>query len=251
MARRKLLIGVSIAGHAALFAGVLGYTVWDLEQVDYRPKVRTSLAVITPPAAEAGPRTSTERQQRKEPPKIAKDLTQPQEKPPATPLPGPAVTTDDGTGAGPGGGTGGGDGPPGGDLCADPGADPGGCEVLPEPPLLPDPPKPPPQQPPRVQNVTPQILKGLRTSGETAIHPPREVVQEMHHSGDLETSASIKLCLDPQGQVASITLTKSTRYAAYDEAILAAARRWRYQPYTVNGIPAPACGMVTFRYKMK
>jgi TonB family protein len=73
----------------------------------------------------------------------------------------------------------------------------------------------------------------------------------MHRSGDLRTSASIKLCLDPRGQVASITLTQSTRYDAYDAAILAAARRWRYQPYTVNGVPAPACGMVTFRYEMK
>jgi TonB family protein len=51
--------------------------------------------------------------------------------------------------------------------------------------------------------------------------------------------------------VASISLKRSTRYAAYDEAILAAARRWIYRPYTVNGTPAPACGMVTFVYEMK
>jgi periplasmic protein TonB len=250
MARRKLLIGISIAGHAALFAGVLAHTVWDLEQVDYRPKVRTSLAVITPPAAEAGPRVSIDRPTpvvTPKPPKIAKELTQPQKTPAPTPAPpDTAVTTGDGTGTGPGDGPPGSDGPPGGDPCAEP----GGCE-LPDLPSLPEPPKPPPPPKPQVHSVTPHILKALRTSGETAIVPPRDVVQEMYRSGQHKTSASLKLCLDTRGQVASITLTQSTKYAEYDAAILDAVRRWRYQPYTVNGNPAPACGVVTFRYEMK
>jgi len=250
MSRRKMLIGISIAGHAALFAGVFVHGVWELEQLDRGPLPRTSLAAIVPPAAEGGaislPEQKLERKPRKEP-KLVKEPRQPRpprDEPRIEPAPGPSTGGTD-TGPGPGGP---GDGPPGGDPCTDP----AGCQPTAMPPPAPPPevPRPPPP-PPAVQTVAPQVLKGLRTSGETALYPPGEVVQQMHRSGDLKTSASIKVCIGTDGAVASIGILRSTRYPAYDEALLAGARRWVYRPYTVNGRPVPVCSVVTFQYEMK
>ena len=243
MSRRKILIGASIAGHAALFAGVFVSSVWTVDQVDHRSRSRASLAVIAPPLPENGSFSLPKQElQRKAPPKVAvKETRQPRK-------PELEITIDKGgseTGTGEGKGKGPGDGPEAGDPCREPGS----CEPVAVPPPLPELPKPPP--PPPIHNVTPQILKGLRLSGVTVIHPPREVFDQMYRGGDLQTSAAIKLCLSIDGSVSSIDLKKSTKYGAYDDVIVAAVRGWRYKPYTVNGRPVPACGMVTFVYQMK
>jgi len=250
MPRRKILIGVSIAGHAALFAGVFASSVWNIEQLDRDSKLRTSLAVIAPPTLESGSFSPPEQKpvpRRPDPPKVAvKEPRQP--RPPKDdvkiePPPGPDATGD---GLGAGKGPGGGDGPPGGAPCQEP----GGCQPKVAPP--PAPPAPPPApQPPAPRTVAPQVLKGLRTSGETAIYPPNDVLQQMHRSGDLKTRASIKVCIGADGAVAQVGILQSTRYPAYDEALLAGARRWVYRPYTVNGRAMPACSVVTFQYQMK
>jgi hypothetical protein len=249
MPRRKLLIGVSIAGHVALFTGVFVHGIWNLDQLEYESRFRSPIAVMTPPPAGGGaPSLPKVDMQRKEPPKVK--VNEPRQ--PRTRLRDDLTITTEAPGSetgtgGPGNGTGTGigDGPETGAPCDEAH---GPCGTLPVTLTLPDLPAPPP---PKVHAVTPQILKGLRIRGETAIHPPRDVFQEMHRGGDLKTSASIKVCLAVDGAVASVGLVKSTRYTAYDEAILAAARRWIYRPYTMNGAAVPACGMVTFVYEMR
>jgi len=252
MSHRKILIGASIAGHVALAAGVFVFGVWDLDQLEYEPKSRTALAVMTPPSMESGsptlPKRDVQPKTRKVPVKEPRQ-PRPREKEPEIVLerPGPS---EPGTGPGSGLGTGptGSDGPEIGAACQEASA---ACAPLPVPP----PPEPSASRPPppdkKVHTITRQKLKDLRTSGETAIHPPHAVLQQMYRNGDLRTIASIQVCLATDGTVASVTLARSTKYAGYDEAILGAARRWRYQPYTVNGAPVPACGMVTFVYQMK
>jgi protein TonB len=249
MSRRKILIGVSIAGHAALFAGVFVSSVWNIEQLDHDSKLRTSLAVIAPPVFESGSFSLPEQKlvpKRHDPPKVAvkepRQPRQPKDDVKIEPAPGP---DEPGDGTGPGTGHVLGDGPPGGDPCQEP----GGCQPQVAPP--PPPPPPPPPKPLKPQTVAPQVLTGLRTSGETAIYPPNDVLQQMHRSGDLKTRASIKICIGVDGAVASVGLLRSTRYPAYDEALLAGARRWIYRPYTVNGRAVPACSVVTFQYEMK
>jgi TonB family protein len=250
MSRRKILIGVSIAGHAALFAGVFVSSVWNIEQLDHDSKLRTSLAVIAPPVFESGSFSLPEQKlvpKRHEPPKVAvkepRQPRQPKDDLKIEPPPGPDGAGD---GKGHGRGPGGGDGPPGGDPCQEP----GGCQPLVAPP--PPPPElPPPPPPPKPSLVRPEILRGLRVGGETAIHPPRDVYEQMYRAGDHQVRASITLCLNERGTVAQVTLTRSTGYRAYDEQLVGAARRWIYNPYTVNGRPVPACGVVTFQYEMK
>lgn len=243
---RKILIGASIAGHVVLFAGVFAHSVWDLEQLDHEMRTRTALGVMTPPTASSG-ELRGKKVELKPKPQVVKEPRQPRKQ---NPPPTPEVGTDP-TGTSTGTGTP--DGPigddePPGDPCQEPGA----CEPPPEPPALPPaPPIPPVPPPPKVHTVAPQILKGLRVRGDTAIHPPREVFQEMYRSRDTKTTATIQVCLAVDGSVASVGVMKSSRYAPYDEAIVAAARRWVYRPYTVNGTPVPACGAVTFVYEMR
>jgi hypothetical protein len=247
MSHRKTLIGVSIAGHAALFAGVFIHGVWDLEQLEYEFRSRSALAVMTPPTPQGGSYTPQEPQVKpKAPPKVVvKEPRQPRKIKEEFRIVTERGSSEPGTGVGKGQGQGPGDGPVIGDPCKEPG---GLCAAVSALPTLPEVPVAPPVT---VHDVTPQILKGLRISGQTAIYPPRDVHDEMYRAGKLETSASMKVCLTTEGTVSSVTLTASSGYAAYDAAFAAAAWRWIYKPYTVNGTPVPACGMVTFQYAMK
>jgi len=250
MSHRKTLIGVSIAGHAALVTGVFISSVWDLDRLEHDSRSRAGLAVMVPPTLESGslspslpePKPITKPKQQK---KLVKEPRQPRKLKDELDIK-IEVGTEPGTGLGKGKGKGPGDtdGPEAGDPCKGP----GGCE----PPLTTLPVLELPKEPPRkIHDVRPEILRGLRIRGETAIHPPREVFDEMYRGGDHETHATLQVCIATEGTVSSVKLVRSTRYAAYDEAIVAAARRWLYRPYTANGTPVPACGMVTFQYVMK
>jgi TonB family protein len=247
MSRRKILIGASIAGHAVLLAGVFVFNSWDLERLDHDSKSRISLAVMAPPAADSGSFSLSKPELKPKEPKkvVVKELTQPTKPEDEVKISydhGSRAGTDPGTGRG----TGTGDGPEGldGEGCKE--ADGRPCGLGPAL-ALPELPKPPP--PPEVRTVTPDILKGLRIHGETQIHPPHEVKDEIYRSGTHKTSASIKLCLATNGALSSVTMVKRSKYEGYDEAILAAVRRWIYRPYAPSGTPVPACGMVTFVYQ--
>src|SRR5262249_26285583 len=138
-------------------------------------------------------------------------------------------TSEPGAGAGPGKGPGGpGDGPQTPDPCREPG---GLCGTVPAL-TLPDIPPPPPV---KVHDVRPDILKGLRIRGQTAIPPPRDVFDQMARTRTYEAAATIKLCLTAEGTVSSVKVTTSTGYPDYDRAFVAAAWSWLYRPYTVNG----------------
>jgi outer membrane biosynthesis protein TonB len=46
-------------------------------------------------------------------------------------------------------------------------------------------------------------------------------------------------------------MLKSSGYAEYDQALVAALHGWKYQPYKIGGEPVPVCGIVTFMYEIK
>ena len=46
----------------------------------------------------------------------------------------------------------------------------------------------------------------------------------------------------------SVSMIQSTGYADYDLDLLNGVRTWRYRPFTVNGVPTPACSPVSFVY---
>jgi TonB family protein len=105
--------------------------------------------------------------------------------------------------------------------------------------------------PPPTATVAPSVLAGLRISGQTQVHPDGVTQNQMIHDGTSQVEAVVKLCIAPDGSVGSTRLLRSTRYGAYDAALIAAVVAWRYQPYRVNGTAVPACSTVRFVYTIQ
>lgn len=240
---RKVLIGVSVVGHAVLFAGLFVSNVWEVDQVDHRYR---STLVIGPsiPAAESGPIAGRPTKMNpKEPKVIVKEPRQPRKEQPKA----PEVPAIGGGGGGAGTDP---DGVPGGGCQAD---DPT-CAVeppeVPVPPVLPDPPKLVEEIKPPVQ-IPPHVLTALRISGETQIQPPREVKLQMVRDRQTSSSAILEVCVGKTGAVEAVRVRRTTKYPGYDQALVDGARRWRYRPHTVDGAPRAVCGTVTFQYAMQ
>ena len=84
--------------------------------------------------------------------------------------------------------------------------------------------------------------------GEIQVHPSAATQNLMVRDGATRLRGVVRLCVATDGSVASAALTVSTKYDAYDATLLSAVRSWRYRPYTLNGMPVPACSQVTFLY---
>ena len=114
-------------------------------------------------------------------------------------------------------------------------------------PAPPPPPPPPPPQPPQI--VPPAALEASRISGEKQILPDEVTQQEIQRSGKSRVVGAYKVCLTVDGNIAAVSMMKSTGFSAYDNKILTTIRStWRYRPFLVNGRPAPVCTAVTFIY---
>ncbi|HEY4178612.1 MAG TPA: energy transducer TonB [Kofleriaceae bacterium] len=253
MSKRWLII-VSVGIHVGIAIGLFVSGVWHIERLE-GGKAHLALGVMIPgegPSGGGDPGEKPKDPPKKLPPKktVPKDELRNVDKLPKPEDPKPADSTSDtpgdGTGSGSGEGPGTGEGPPGTNIGGGSGA-----------PCLPgDPCNAPPQPqtaPPVVKTalVPPNVLAGLRISGETQIMPSDPVKTEMMRDGRDNTVGSFKVCIDTSGRVASTAIVGSTKYASYDATITERVRDWRYKPYSVDGIPVPACSVVTFRYSMK
>ena len=157
----------------------------------------------------------------------------------------PANTSTDSTAVGTGGtgsgaGSGSGTDPIGTGTCAVPPCGDG------EPPVKKDPPK---VVDPVI--VPPTVIRGLRTSGETQIHPPAVVKTAILRDGKSKVVATFRLCVGVDGEVSSTAILKSSGYPGYDAAIDAGLRQWHYRAYEIGGRRVPVCGAVTFIYTLQ
>jgi cysteine-rich repeat protein len=99
--------------------------------------------------------------------------------------------------------------------------------------------------------VAPSVLAGLRISGETQVHPDDITQTQMIHDGVSRVAGVVKLCIAADGSVGLTRMLASTKYAAYDAALVAAVTGWRYQPYRLDGAPVAACSTVRFVYTLQ
>jgi len=93
-------------------------------------------------------------------------------------------------------------------------------------------------------------LELIRLSGTTQVMPSEDTQSLMRRDrrdGAASVKGSVGLCVATTGRVTAARLERSTGYPAYDQALLAAVRAWRYQPYARPGT-AVACTTVTFEY---
>jgi outer membrane biosynthesis protein TonB len=62
--------------------------------------------------------------------------------------------------------------------------------------------------------------------------------------------ASIRLCLNEDGEVADVTLLRGSGLD-WDQKILDETRGWSYRPYAPDGEPRRVCTAVTFVFDLK
>jgi TonB family protein len=246
---RKWLVSVSIVGHLAVGVGLFASGVWELEKLESDHRM-AGIGIMVPTASGGGQQDLPEHKfvkKEKAEKKVVKDVqwdkrVDRDDKPKVAET--KAEEPGDGEGEGPGIGSGKG---PGDQL----GDDNGDCAIPPCDGIakLPDPPKPP--APPPVVNVSPTIMRALRISGETQIHPSRTVKNQILADGKTQVVGTLKVCIQASGAIGAVAVLGSTKYPEYDGQLLEAARRWHYRPHVVNGVATPACSAVSFVYSIK
>jgi cysteine-rich repeat protein len=251
---RSWLIGVSVVAHAAVGVGLFASGVWKIDRVEARA-MPTLLSVAPPPPPPASGQLAgavkpdAPKPRRERPRVLIQPVPQVPEAVPTTgtgghtTTDGPEIDTPCVEGCGPatpeisapvcGNGA-----RETGEQCDDGNTAPGdGCSAT---CAL----EPAPR--PRLATVAPSVLSALRISGETQIQPSSSTQSQMLRDGADRVRGSVKLCIGTDGAITSTALVASTKYADYDDHLLAAVRSWRYQPYTVNGAAVPACSIVSF-----
>jgi TonB family protein len=259
---RLSLILVSTLAHLAVAVGLFVSGVWRIERLHAMPQrhaIEVPLAIPAPSAA--GPVAAiTDPIRRKIRKRVIKEAVQPVPAriEAAAPDPGPADATGAGIGSGDASDTGACQEGCGPSLAADPvcgngaredgeACDDGnlangdGCasscrlEIVPKP----------------TSQVSPSVLRGLRIAGETQLHPSTTTQSQMVRDGARKAVGVLQVCVASDGRVDSAATRVSTGYEAYDAALAAAVRAWRYRPYTVDGVPVRACSTVSFVYTIR
>jgi TonB family protein len=103
--------------------------------------------------------------------------------------------------------------------------------------------KPLPAAPPAAAPRSVVIDKLHRITGEQAI-PPSDDVKP---AGKPLGAAIIRVCLQPDGKVATTKLVKSSGAPAYDEQLQSTIKAtWSFEPVDIDGAPASVCTTATF-----
>ena len=80
------------------------------------------------------------------------------------------------------------------------------------------------------------------------IAPDEATRKAIRNSNKDRVIASFKLCIDTRGDIASITMLKSSGFPRYDAKLQSEIGAWRYSPYQLNGAAVAVCTAVTFIY---
>lgn len=111
----------------------------------------------------------------------------------------------------------------------------------------PGPPPGPPALPPPPGGA-PAAFEAQRVAGDRNIFPADDIKVLIARSGRNRFVVRVKVCVDTVGRVSSADILESSRYVGFDADLINGIATWRYSPFTVNGVPAPACGLVNFAY---
>lgn len=123
---------------------------------------------------------------------------------------------------------------------------PGGNTSV-EPALRPEPPKPRPAPQPVVTDARPvrltsSVLQGKAIERIVPLYP--ELPKRIRLQGDV----SVEVMISAEGRVESARAVSG--HPMLVQAALDAARRWRFGPTTLNGVPVRVSGVITFVFKI-
>jgi TonB family protein len=90
-----------------------------------------------------------------------------------------------------------------------------------------------------------------RIVGEKVVRPDTLTAAAIVRA-ELERVVGVfNVCIDSKGDVADISVVRSTSFYAYDAKIQRQIRTWKYAPVLLGGQPAPVCTTVTFIYQQQ
>jgi TonB family protein len=84
-------------------------------------------------------------------------------------------------------------------------------------------------------------------SGEFEILPDPPDLATMRRTGR-GAIVLAKICVTPEGAVASVKLLKPTGYPAYERKVVEKVKAWRYRPGTGEAAEGPVCAPLTWIY---
>jgi hypothetical protein len=92
--------------------------------------------------------------------------------------------------------------------------------------------------------LLPQIGRGLLLTNTQDEQYKVKVPTALTRTG-MRFSATMRICVTAQGTVYDVHIIKGAD-PAIDPQIPGVVRRWRYRPYTENGVPKPFCYNVRY-----
>jgi TonB family protein len=218
--------------------------MWKLERLDAERRPIDLAVAQPPPSAPSGSPAAAPQAEpfKKKQRKVVKEIVIADPDREAKPIVAPNSTSVGTGGTGTGAGSGSGTDPTGTGACTQEPCGPVG-EPTPAPPKV-----------PKVETpitVPPAMLKSIRISGDTQVHPPAPVKTAIMRDGKTKVIATYRVCVGTDGNVSSTTALKPSGYDGYDAAIVHAIHDWRYRPYEVDGRKVAVCGVVTFIYSLQ
>jgi TonB family protein len=90
-----------------------------------------------------------------------------------------------------------------------------------------------------------------RIDGNKLISPDALTVASIIRAEKTNVIGVFNVCIDSKGDVADVSMVRSTRFPAYDAKLQRQMRTWKYQPVLLAGLPAPVCTKITFVYQQK
>jgi len=75
-------------------------------------------------------------------------------------------------------------------------------------------------------------------------------IPEILKKSGMRLTSSVKICVGKSGNVSSAKLVKPSN-KLWDDEVMKVVKRWRYQPYTINGVAQPFCYLANFITKIK
>lgn len=100
--------------------------------------------------------------------------------------------------------------------------------------------------PPDVVHVA---VEAKRISGSKNIYPSDAVKTAIQQRGIGGFDVAVKVCVGVDGKVSDVRLLKPSGFVGYDVDLINGIAAWRYEPFMIDGIPAPSCGLVNFAYR--
>jgi TonB family protein len=97
--------------------------------------------------------------------------------------------------------------------------------------------------------VPPTALESLRVAGDKDIYPDEVTRAAIAQAGKTRLVIPLKVCVDAAGAVEQVVILKASGFPAYDEALRAGVRAWRYRPFVINGSAVKVCSIVQFMYR--